>query len=617
VVFRFAEDLPDDIYRIDVLGRGPLALKNVLGQAFNGGNDQGIQFELDLGARIEAVVPQPIVRLANGSLEQKRNVIEVYFNDDDLDPTAAINPRFYQLRYTRGSVQMNDDLVLYPAKVEYSAAQDRAILTFNRNLDQLVDSNGNALPIEALRLRIGIDEENLPAPSDLTPVDDPGSQWDSALDITGQFQPVSGQPKAIIIQSEIQNTTPYLLDFPGANDEPGNRDNRYQSHVSTIDFDGIEVIEYNFQGQLGRSGGSIQLNAITETQKQRVREIMSLYANYLGVRFVETETNGITIAMGDMRAVFGGTDNRPGGATYAAGPLVSNGQPAVVVDIQDFSGSNQSEFGSALFRTFMQGIGVQLGLGRAEELPQLTIQSSQPVINPGIDTEMVFPGNQDIVHGQFVHRPESKDIDLYRFTLPEAGELKIETFAERLSQVSLLDTHLRLYRQNPNGSFTEVASNGDYYSEDSLIRLKVAAGTYVLGVSAKGNEAYDPTIDDSGLGGRSEGRYQVRIDFRPPETSYLFDSTADGNGSRIQIDGDSDGRPGGTYDFWFVPTGPTNTVFVDKASKATTSNGSLAMAVRTASWKQPPTTSPTNWASIDSIKSRPTVRPSMFLATSR
>ena len=581
VVFRFAEDLPDDIYRIDVLGRGPLALKNVLGQPFNGGNDQGIQFELDLGARIEAVVPQPVVRLANGSLDQKRNVIEVYFNDDDLDPTAAINPRFYQLRYTRGSVEMIDDLVIYPAKVEYSAAQDRAILTFNRNLDQLVDTNGNALPIEALRLRIGIDEENLPAPSDLAPFDDPGSQWDSALDITNQFQPVSGQPKAIIIQSEIQNTTPYLLDFPGANDEPGNRDNRYQSHVSTIDFDGIEVIEYNFQGQLGRSGGSIQLNAITETQKQRVREIMSLYANYLGVRFVETDTNGITIAMGDMRAVFGGTDNRPGGATYAAGPLVSNGQPAVVVDIQDFSGSNESEFGSALFRTFMQGIGVQLGLGRAEELPQLTIQSSQPVINPGIDTEMVFPGNQDIVHGQFVHRPESKDIDLYRFTLPEAGELKIETFAERLSQVSLLDTHLRLYRLNPNGSFTEVASNGDYYSEDSLIRLKVAAGTYVLGVSAKGNEAYDPTIDDSGLGGRSEGRYQVRIDFRPPETSYLFDSTADGNGSRIQIDGDSDGRPGGTYDFWFVPTGPTNTVFVDKASKATTSNGSLAAPFKT------------------------------------
>ena len=37
------------------------------------------------------------------------------------------------------------------------------------------------------------------------------------------------------------------------------------------------------------------LNAITEQQKQRVREVFSLYERYLGVRFVETAALGMTI----------------------------------------------------------------------------------------------------------------------------------------------------------------------------------------------------------------------------------------------------------------------------------------------------------------------------------
>ncbi len=45
---------------------------------------QVTNFSLDLGALIEAVVPQPVVRLADGSLVQNRNEIVVYFNEDPL-----------------------------------------------------------------------------------------------------------------------------------------------------------------------------------------------------------------------------------------------------------------------------------------------------------------------------------------------------------------------------------------------------------------------------------------------------------------------------------------------------------------------------------------------------
>jgi hypothetical protein len=590
VVMRFAEALPDDDYRIDILGQGSLALRNLAGQAYNGGVDTSLGFALDLGARIEAVVPQPIVRNPDGSLTQARNEIHVYFNEDELNATDANDPKFYQLRYTYGTVDSNDDFVLNPFRVVYTADSHRAVLTFARNLDQLVDNNGGLLPIGAMRLRIGTKEAandgtvdgkyaapvviNIPA----TSADDPGSRFATARDLRSNWDLSGNGPRAVIVNSEIRNANPYLLDFPGANDEPGQRDNLYQHHIETgaSDQPGIEVIEYNFQRDLGLVNNSAATNAITETQKQLVRTIVSLYENYLGLRFIETDNRGLTIAVGDMRAVSPDVPNGPGGITLTYGNLVANGQPATILDIQDFGNSNQNEFGSELFRTFARGIGYHLGRGDSSEVPGLTVQSAFPPNNPGVDTEMVFPGNADITYGQHLFRPESKDVDLYRFSLPKAGKLTVEISAERLANPSLLDASLRLYRLNATGGWDEISRNDDYFSQDSLILLNdLSAGEYIVGVSAKGNEGYDPKIDDSGLGGRSEGQYSLRMDFRPPQSVYMRDTTG------TLLDGDSDGRPEGVFDFWFVPSGPSNTLYVDKATPLTTGTGTITAPFRT------------------------------------
>ncbi|MFN9917652.1 MAG: hypothetical protein ACK53L_34015, partial [Pirellulaceae bacterium] len=91
--------------------------------------------------------------------------------------------------------------------------------------------------------------------------------------------------------------------------------------------------------------------------------------------------------------------NRPGGLTYAAGPLLSNAsQSAVIIDSQDFNTASDNLFGTELFRSFMRGVGVLLGLGNADELPQSTIQNNSPITDPNV--ENVFPGNADIIHGQ-------------------------------------------------------------------------------------------------------------------------------------------------------------------------------------------------------------------------
>ncbi len=47
----------------------------------------------------------------------------------------------------------------------------------------------------------------------------------------------------------------------------------------------------------------------------------------------------------------------------------------------------------------MQAIGRLLGLGNADELPSLTVQSDNAVFVPGVGTEIILPGDGDIVHG--------------------------------------------------------------------------------------------------------------------------------------------------------------------------------------------------------------------------
>jgi hypothetical protein len=603
VVVRFGEALPDDSYLIDIIGSGPFALRDTAGFAFNGGVSQSVRFDLDLGPTIQAVVPQPVIT-TGGTRQQLRNVIYVYFNGDKLDSVEAVKPIHYQLIHTADTLFGGDDITIRPVSVNYDAALNRVALTFDRNLDALVDPanpGAGALPLAALRLRIGNDEvANNTAVTTFTPAADPADHFGGATDLGGAWLAGPGA-KSAIVSSEIKNTDPYLLDFPGANNEPSNRNNRYQQHVTRVDTDGIEVIYYNFASALGSANQSVQLNAITEVQKTMVRQVVTMYERYFGARFVESDNQGFTIAVGDMQAINPLTaltpveSNRPGGLTFAAGPLLSNpSQSAVVIDSQDFNTANDNLFGSELFRSFMRGVGVLLGLGNADELPQSTIQNNNPINDPKV--ENVFPGNADIIHGQYIFRPEGRDIDLYRFTLPaQGGKLSLQIIAERQTDSSLLDAALRLYRNEGTSSaprWVELAANDDYFSKDSRIELEfTSGGEYIVGVSAKGNTSYDPNIPDSGLGGRSEGVYQLRLDYRPPAASILTDA----DGQPTPIDGDGDGRPGGVFNYWFVPTRPDRaaavpgtpdlsayTVWVDKTATSG-GNGTLATPFNTLS----------------------------------
>jgi hypothetical protein len=658
VVLRFAENLADDFYRITIRGTGPNPLRNTNNEVFNSGADDTFDFRLDLGAKVRAVVPQPITRGSNGVLTQAREQIVVYFNEDLLNEASAEDPSFYRLMSTQNTVQNTDDTLHLPISVHYDAATFSSVLTFPSDIANLGGSG-------TFRLRIGTNETLPLAPVTATFLETFSSSFGTTgansatvtvdplvsidgnpitlniqraalnsngvptiavagrvitvtLDTTGgttaaQFfwsmnlhpeasnlvrTTIAGNQNANIAvnsaatafvftdagssfgqnvnlgtlteQSRVLNgqirSLDYPFAFPGDGSEPGHRDIdvSIEDHlVAAPDSDAeITTLFYNFQTNYGLSPQGVALsNLITDIQKQRTREIFALYSRHLGVQFVETANLGFTIATGDLRAI------DPNILTGAGG-VTGHASRALGLAVMDNGETWDDSFAGSWFTTAMHQIGHLLGLGHAFDLPDLTVMGGFG--GPTVQTtaaEPDFPGDADIVHGRVLYRPESRDIDLYRFELPEAGMFAAETVAERLADSSLLDTTLRLFRENADGTRELVAQNDDYFSEDSLIQLRLPAGIYFIGISASGNDQYNPAIADSGMNGTTQGQYQLRLTFRPNADSAIVDTNI--TSSPVQaLDGDHDGVAGGEFNFWFRAVSASNQIIVDKSAPA-------------------------------------------------
>jgi len=578
IIFRFAETLPDDLYRIDIAGTGSAPLRNMNGLALgdttdddvDNGRDFARTFELDLAPQVLGVVPQPITRNSTGILTQAATQIEVYFNDDDLSPIHASNPNFYQLIYTNDTAQTTDDVVYKPIAVQYSAETDRAILTFSRALHQLGSGAGT------FRLRIGTDESPLGPP---TVVDLRGTDAGSSFDTAYTLGNLSG---SLLVSAAIDPQI-YMLALPGASDEPGHRQipEYVQTHLlQPADWEnGIATIFYNFRSDYGSDPAGNKLsNLIKAEQKTRAREAFELWGRAIGVQFVETASQGIVVATGDLRALNPAVPTGQGGVLGLSGLNPVTGQPTVVLDSAEnwyeaFGASDDPLRPDSWFEIAMREIGRTLGLGDTSDLPPGTVAGSDPALafgNTGIP-EPVYPGDHDTVHGRHLYRNEGKDIDLYRFDVAQTGVLSAEMLAQRLSDASLLDAVISVYRE-ADGRRELIGRNDDYFSNDSFLELAVTPGVYYIGVSAAGNVDYNPAIADSGFGGVSEGRYDLRLTFRPSAGSSLidvdnfFNSSAAAGSRETALDGNGNGEPGGVFNFWFrVSATP---IIVDKTAAA-------------------------------------------------
>lgn len=118
---------PDDTYQIQIVGEGDNPLTNRSGEAFEDGTTHVTTFELDRGAQVVAVVPQPI---SQAPFSQASDEIVVYFDDQPLDATEVLDPSYYRLVNTGATLQAGDDSVLLPQTVNYDEAANRVTLKF-------------------------------------------------------------------------------------------------------------------------------------------------------------------------------------------------------------------------------------------------------------------------------------------------------------------------------------------------------------------------------------------------------------------------------------------------------------------------------------------------------
>jgi hypothetical protein len=603
VLIRFAESLPDDYYRITIVGQGSdnthyyyapdgrllKPFTNSVGTVVGYGEQLGTDgqtywdgqnfywnFTLNLGPQVTGVVAQPITR-SGSTLSQSRNTIEVYFSDD-MNPTSAQTLTYYTLIVTRDTANTNDDVAINPTAAIYDAAARKVTLVFAQDAVGNPITDLAQIATGAFRLRIGdqyrpiVTTERTDAQESSTLLDiagtfagaaDLGSFTYAGDPLTGQTWVLSGQISPVY----------YDILWPGGRNTPGVRDLpegatdvASESHTDPNSGDvgpygEIATIYYNFQDVYAIIQNNPAHNLISEVQKQRVRELVSIISQYCGIQFVETADQGFTVAVGDLRAF--DPEYIPGPGTPAG---MAGGGLALVNSYYNWG---NSEFGGSFMQVMMHEFMHLLDVKHSYELPAFEIMGSSETIDTIYsDPEVSFPGNNDISVLQYLYRKDSLDIDMYRFQVETEGDLTVETLAQRLQNASLLNTSLVLY----DSQYNVIATNDDYFDDDSRVSVHLGPGTYYVGISASGNSQYRTDGD----GGNTEGAYQLRLTFNP-----RVDQQLRGAGGAA-LDGDADGRAGGNFNFWFSVQSAANTVIVDKLASSG-GNGSLANPYNTVS----------------------------------
>ena len=304
------------------------------------GNFQ-MTFELDLGRSGDLrSCPSRWSATRRANWTQQRNVIEVYFNDDDLDPDTAQDPRFYQLIYTGETVNNADD----SGRLSDIGAVQRRHGHGGVDVQPAARATGGCRDLSFADWH----GRGAAGASGGVPVAiDPGSSFSTAMDLTGRDLGANG----LMLSTRDRVASCSRSIIPGGDDEPGHRDIPWmEDHLGNGEDSADARRGSRRTTTTSRtSTGSIPTGTCCTTrsrtlEKQRAREVFDLYANYLGVNFIESANRGFTIVTGDLRAVDPTVPTGVGGVAGIAGGGLA------VMDLQDFHNPGDDQFGGPWFR---------------------------------------------------------------------------------------------------------------------------------------------------------------------------------------------------------------------------------------------------------------------------
>jgi hypothetical protein len=262
----------------------------------------------------------------------------------------------------------------------------------------------------------------------------------------------------------------------------------------------IPTYYYNFQSDYGIDNqGNTLFNVITAANddkfKVAVRQILSIYGQYLGAQFVETADQGLTIAVGDIRSVdktlsanavsgiFGYQTTPDNKFRVLPGGALNPDSARVNVVINSNLNYGAAEYGGLFYRVAFHFLGKALGLNNAADAPG--VMGSGVGGTSGV--EQVFPGDINLLQAMRINPPDSTDINLYRFDLTQPGTLTAETLAQRLTNASLLDTVLTLYKE----TYVTAQATTDFNSNNA-VRVQISAKTAgINGNTANGGPRID------------------------------------------------------------------------------------------------------------------------------
>ena len=129
--------------------------------------------------------------------------------------------------------------------------------------------------------------------------------------------------------------------------------------------------------------------------------------------------------------------------------------------------------------------------------------------------------SQNVVSGQIVSDESNSSVDHWKIA-HTGGDLKIDVFADGFNG-STLDSEMRLFRVESDGSLTQVAANDDGASgydgstsgrDSFLLEENLAAGTYVLSIGSyplSSSEAVATGSDYANISSTAAGAYQITL----------------------------------------------------------------------------------------------------------